>query len=69
VPADLTPRLRQVLEAELADDVLAWQLGGDGTWSKVPAVRGFNAQRWFQESATGRDRRRREHEARLPGDT
>ena len=69
VPPGLTPRLRQVLEAELADDVLAWQLGGDGTWSKVPSVRGFNAQRWFQESATGRDRRRREHEARLPGDT
>jgi polyphosphate kinase len=62
----LAPRLRQLLEAELADDALAWQLGGDGTWSKVRSVNGFNAQRWFQESATLRDRRRREHEARLP---
>jgi polyphosphate kinase len=66
VPDGLAPRLRDILAAELADDALAWQLGGDGTWSKVEPVRGFDSQRSFQEGATARDRRRREHEARLP---
>jgi polyphosphate kinase len=66
VPDGLHRRLRHILEAELADDVLAWELGGDGTWSKVPPIEGFNAQQWFQDAATGRERRRRDVEARRP---
>jgi polyphosphate kinase len=66
VPEGLRRRLRRLLEAELADDVLAWELGGDGTWSKVPSIDGFNAQRWCQDEAMGRERRRRDFEARRP---
>jgi polyphosphate kinase len=60
VGADLRARLCEILEINLADDVLAWELGGDGTWHKVPTVKGLNAQHQFQEMATERARRRRE---------
>ena len=30
-------------ERSLADDVLAWELGPDGGWYKVPTVRGLNS--------------------------
>jgi polyphosphate kinase len=53
-------RLREILAVELADDALAWELRGDGTWEKVPPVTGFSAQRHFQEHAIARARRRRE---------
>jgi polyphosphate kinase len=33
---DLQDRLREILAVDLADDVLAWTLGPEGTWSKVP---------------------------------
>jgi polyphosphate kinase len=65
VPAALRPRMRELLEAELADDVLAWELQGDGTWVKAGSVTGFNAQTWFQDAARARDRRRRETEVHL----
>jgi polyphosphate kinase len=57
---ELCDRLREILEVEMADDVLAWELRGDGTWRKVPTVTGLNAQRQFQELAVERARRRRE---------
>ncbi len=57
---DLCGRLRELLEAEMADDVLAWELRGDGTWQKIDTVLGFNAQREFQLQALERARRRRE---------
>jgi polyphosphate kinase len=47
----LQHRLDEVLDACLADDVLAWELGPDGTWSKVPTLRGVNAQLRLQELA------------------
>jgi polyphosphate kinase len=53
-------RLREILAAELADDALAWELLGDGTWVKIPADKGFSAQRHFQDEAVERARRRRE---------
>jgi polyphosphate kinase len=53
-------RLREILAVELIDDVLAWELRGDGTWAKVPPVTALNAQRRFQEEAMERARRRRE---------
>jgi polyphosphate kinase len=58
--AELRQRLRDILEVEMADDALAWELQGDGTWRKVPPVKGFNAQRHFQDLALERARRRRE---------
>ena len=57
---ELCERLREILEVEMADDVLAWELRGDGTWRKVPTVTGLNAQRQFQELAVERARQRRE---------
>ncbi|HET9072518.1 MAG TPA: polyphosphate kinase 1 [Acidimicrobiales bacterium] len=60
VPATLHPRLREILEVELADDRLAWRLQGDGTWVKVPTERGVSAHDWLQEAARLRDRLRRD---------
>ena len=36
VDPELTARLWEVLEVELADDVLAWHLHPDGRWERVP---------------------------------
>ena len=36
----LQARLEEVLDVNLADDVLAWSLGPDGTWSKVETLFG-----------------------------
>ena len=47
----LQARLRQILDVELEDDVLAWSLQMDGSWSKVPTVTGINAQRIFERQA------------------
>jgi len=33
-------RLREILEVDLADEVLAWTLNGDGQWVKVPTTPG-----------------------------
>ena len=51
-------QLRDILAAELADDALAWELRGDGTWTKVALDRNFSAQRHFQDEAMERARRR-----------
>jgi polyphosphate kinase len=50
----LTARLEEILTINLADDRLAWTLGSDGRWSKVPTERGFDAQYTFQQLAVGR---------------
>jgi polyphosphate kinase len=50
----LKGRLAQVLDLNLADDVLAWDLVGDGTWHKVPTVLGRNTHRALQELALAR---------------
>jgi polyphosphate kinase len=55
---EIKARLREILEVELSDDELAWELLSDGTWRKVPAVKKFNAQRYFQELALSRTKRR-----------
>jgi polyphosphate kinase len=53
-----TPRLRarlaQMLELDLADDTLAWELASDGTWYKVPTTRGVSTHRALQELALAR---------------
>ncbi len=56
----LCRQLQQILEAEMADDELTWELRRDGTWRKLPAVTGFNVQRELQHQAIERARRRRE---------
>ena len=55
--AEIQERLREILEVELADDELAWELAADETWHKVPDIKHFNAQRHFQELALARGRR------------
>ena len=34
----LRARLAEILELDLADDVLAWELAADGTWDKIPTT-------------------------------
>jgi polyphosphate kinase len=57
---ELRARLRQILDLDLSDDTRAWELEADGTWHKVPARAGVQAQHALQELAIGRARRRRE---------
>jgi polyphosphate kinase len=50
----LQARLDEILRIGLDDDELAWELGPDGRWHKVPTVRGINAHRALQELAVER---------------
>ena len=54
------PRLRgridEILSLALADDVLAWNLEPDGTWTKVPVTEGIECQVRLQELAIARAR-------------
>ncbi len=54
---DLQARLREILEVDLADDTLAWELDGDGRWSKVPTTKGISSQHRLQELALDRQRK------------
>ncbi|MBV9662435.1 MAG: RNA degradosome polyphosphate kinase, partial [Actinobacteria bacterium] len=63
---DLQARLEEVLTANLDDDALAWELGPDDEWRKVPARQGLNVQLRLQELALERVRRRRDGDARGP---
>jgi polyphosphate kinase len=53
----LQTRLQEILDVNLADDTLAWQLDGDGEWTRVRAGHDVDAQRRFQELAMARSRR------------
>jgi polyphosphate kinase len=57
---ELRGRLLEVLELVFEDDTNAWTLGPDGTWTRVPTVRGLSVQRRLRELAVERARRRRE---------
>lgn len=50
----LASRLDEVLQVQLEDDTLAWTLGPDGSWEKVPTERGSNAHLRLQEMAVAR---------------
>jgi polyphosphate kinase len=50
----LRARLQQILDVALADDVLAWELCSDGSWRRVPTVRGLNSHNRFKELALER---------------
>ena len=54
----LRARLDEILELNLADDVLAWTLEPDGTWRKVPTVVGLESHVRFQELAVARAKAR-----------
>jgi len=47
---DLNKKIDHFLELELADDTLAWELAGDGTWTKAAAGRGVNTQELMQRA-------------------
>jgi polyphosphate kinase len=56
VPVDdpgLKKEIEQFLELELSDDTLAWELGGDGTWTKAARSRGINTQELMQHATLG----------------
>ncbi len=59
----LKPRLAEVIEIELSDDVLAWELGPDGAWTKVSTVVGVNTHEQLQELAVQRAREGRDARA------
>ncbi len=50
---ELQARLEEILLVNLADDVLAWELGPDG-WTKVPTTIGIDAQERLRELAEAR---------------
>jgi polyphosphate kinase len=64
VSAPLRARLDEILSTNLADDVLAWSLGADGTWEKVPTVVGVDTHRRLGELAEARSRDGRPADAR-----
>jgi polyphosphate kinase len=47
-------RLDEILDLNLADDVLAWRLLPDGTWRRVPTVERIESHIKFQELAIAR---------------
>jgi polyphosphate kinase len=49
-------RLEEVLRVCLADDTLAWELGPDGAWAKVPTTRGMSTHRRLETLAAERAR-------------
>jgi len=52
----LQERLQSILDVELADDVLAWELEADGSWRKVPTVDGTDTHRQLERDARERAR-------------
>jgi hypothetical protein len=60
-------RLDQVLEVNLADDVLAWSLSADG-WTKVPTVEGIDTHVRLQQVALQRTKEPRVRKPRLVRD-
>jgi polyphosphate kinase len=65
--AALQQRLQEVLDVNLADDVLAWRLLPDGSWRKVPTVVGVNTHEVLQERARQRNRRQEADVVRARG--
>ncbi|MEO6987293.1 MAG: RNA degradosome polyphosphate kinase [Aquihabitans sp.] len=53
----LQRRVAEIIDVNLADDTLAWTLGADGTWTRVPRGGTVDAHLRFQELALARVRR------------
>jgi polyphosphate kinase len=49
----LKKEIEQFLELELSDDTLAWELAGDGTWTKVHGDSAINTQELMQRATLG----------------
>ena len=54
---DVQARLQEILDVDLSDDELAWELDAAGRWEIRAKTAGVNAQRRFQELAIERARR------------
>jgi polyphosphate kinase len=54
----LQDRLREILDIALGDDILAWELGSDGRWTKVATTDDVDCQAVLQEKALERARHR-----------
>jgi polyphosphate kinase len=54
---DLKLRLEEVLQVALADDLLAWELGPDAIWRRVPTRVGVESHLTLQERARHRSSR------------
>ncbi len=54
---ELQVRLQEILDVNLADDTLAWELASGGEWSRVPTSTGANTHLRLQELAFERARR------------
>lgn len=52
----LQARLDEILEVNLLDDVLAWELSADGSWVRVPKIRTISTHQRLQDLATARMR-------------
>ena len=52
--AALCGRLQEMVDVSLADDVLAWELGPDGCWTKIPTKQGIDSQAALMEKARER---------------
>ena len=50
----LAARLEEILAVNLAADALAWELGADGSWTRVPGPTGSSTQERFQDLARSR---------------
>jgi polyphosphate kinase len=59
----LAARLEEILAVNLAPDALAWELGPDGRWTRVPGPTGSSTQERFQELARARVHPQSEAEA------
>ncbi len=55
----LCARLDEILQTELKDDVLAWDLGSDGAWTKVETERGLSTHETLMQIAVERGERQR----------
>ncbi|MEX0663428.1 MAG: RNA degradosome polyphosphate kinase [Acidimicrobiia bacterium] len=55
---DLKARLAEILTVDLADDVLAWELGADGSWHKVENLEGLDTHARLRELAIARTQSR-----------
>jgi polyphosphate kinase len=57
VPVDdrrLKARLAELLDANLEDDTLSWELDGEGNWHKITSQKRASTQRRLQELAVRR---------------
>jgi polyphosphate kinase len=54
---ELMARLREVLDLELADDVLAWMLHPDGRWERVPPGGTLETHIELQQRTIARNKR------------